>query len=59
MAWAARDAAADSLNAARRLRFEAIKAAIAESDLPKSVLHHAQTIKVARILPKGKPPHVR
>ena len=39
MAWAARDASAPELNAARRARFDRIKRAIGESDLPKSVIH--------------------
>ncbi|HVW74608.1 MAG TPA: hypothetical protein VHC39_13290 [Rhizomicrobium sp.] len=37
MAWAARDAAAPARNAARRRRFEAVKGAIGESDLPPSL----------------------
>jgi hypothetical protein len=39
MAWAARDASAPALNAARRPRFDSVKRAIGESDLPKSVIH--------------------
>jgi hypothetical protein len=44
MAWAARDAAHAPLNAARRTRFERRKAAIGESDLPKSVIHNNSNI---------------
>ena len=39
MAWAARDASAPTTNAARRARFDSIKQAIGESDLPKSIIH--------------------
>ena len=39
MAWAARDASAPVLNAARRARFDAIKCAIGESDLSPSKIH--------------------
>ena len=39
MAWAARDASAPTMNAARRARFDSIKHAIGESDLPKSIIH--------------------
>jgi hypothetical protein len=44
MAWAAREAAAPGLNAARRTRFERRKGAIGESDLPKSRLHNNSNI---------------
>ena len=36
MAWAARNASAQAMNAARRARFDQIKRAIGESDLPPS-----------------------
>jgi hypothetical protein len=39
MAWAARDASAPAMNAARRARFDGVKRAIGEGDLPKSVIH--------------------
>jgi hypothetical protein len=39
MAWAARDASASTMNAARRARFDSIKRAIGEGDLPKSTIH--------------------
>ena len=39
MAWAARDASAPAMNAARRTRFDQVKAAIGESDRPPSILH--------------------
>lgn len=41
MAWAARDAACDAMNAERRAAFEMRKAAIGESDLPKSKVYPA------------------
>lgn len=39
MAWAARNAAMPALNAARRTRFDSVKAAIGESDLPRSIIN--------------------
>jgi hypothetical protein len=39
MAWAARNASACTMNALRRTRFETVKHAIGEPDLPKSVVH--------------------
>lgn len=44
MAWAAREAAAPALNAARRTRFESVKAAIGESDLPRSIIHNNSNV---------------
>lgn len=44
MAWAARDALAASLNAARRTRFESVKAAITESDLPPSIVRNNSNV---------------
>ena len=39
MAWAARDASASAMNATRRARFECVKCAIGERDLPPSITH--------------------
>jgi hypothetical protein len=39
MAWAARDAAAPTLNAARRAWFDCVKCVIRESDLPPSIVN--------------------
>ncbi len=44
MAWAARDASAQAMNALRRTRFDQIKRAIGESDLPKSVIHSPSNV---------------
>ena len=44
MAWAARDAACAAMNAARRTRFENVKAAIGESDLPPSVTNNNSNV---------------
>ena len=44
MAWAARDASAQATNAMRRTRFETIKRAIGEGDLPKSVIHNNSNV---------------
>jgi hypothetical protein len=44
MVWAARDAAVGAMNAARRARFETLKRAIGESDLPKSVIHNNSNV---------------
>ncbi len=44
MAWAARDAAAPAINATRRARFETVKRAIGESELPKSVIHPSTNV---------------
>ena len=44
MAWAARDAAAPAMNAARRARFEGLKGAIGESDLPPSMTHNNSNV---------------
>lgn len=44
MAWAARDASAPAMNAARRARFDHVKAAIGERDLPPSVIHSTSNV---------------
>jgi hypothetical protein len=44
MAWAARDASAQATNAARRARFDQVKHAIGEGDLPKSVIHNTSNV---------------
>jgi hypothetical protein len=44
MAWVARDASAPAMNAARRTRFESVKCAIRESDLPPSILHNNSNV---------------
>jgi hypothetical protein len=44
MAWAARDAAAGAMNAARRAWFDKVKRAIGESDLPPSILHNNSNV---------------
>ncbi len=44
MAWAAREASAQAMNAARRARFDGVKHAIGESDLPKSVIHNTSNV---------------
>lgn len=44
MAWAARDACAPALNAARRTRFESVKAAIGECDLPPSMVRNNSNV---------------
>jgi hypothetical protein len=44
MAWAARNASAPAMNAARRARFDQIKRAISESDLPPSTIHSNSNI---------------
>jgi hypothetical protein len=40
----ARDAATQAMNAARRARFDGLKRAIGESDLPKSVVHNNSNV---------------
>ena len=42
--WAARDASASALNAARRARFDAVKCAIGERDLPPSITHNNSNV---------------
>ena len=44
MAWAARDAGAAAMNAARRAWFDKVKRAIGECDLPKSVTHNNSNV---------------
>jgi hypothetical protein len=44
MAWAARDASAATMNAARRTRFEGVKCAIGESDLPPSTINNNSNV---------------
>ena len=44
MAWAARDASAQAMNAMRRTRFDQIKRAIGEGDLPKSIIHNTSNV---------------
>jgi len=43
MAWAAREAAHDQMNAGRRARFESVKA-IGERDLPPSTIHYNSNV---------------
>ena len=44
MVWAARDAGASAMNAARRAWFDRVKRAIGESDLPPSILHNNSNV---------------
>ena len=44
MAWAARNASASTMNATRRARFDQIKCAIGEGDLPKSIIHNTSNV---------------
>ena len=44
MAWAAREASAQAMNAVRRARFDSVKCAIGEGDLPKSIIHNTSNV---------------
>lgn len=44
MAWAAREASAQAMNAAPRARFDCVKHAIGESNLPKSIIHNTSNV---------------